>query len=255
MRQALVAVAGADVARARRGGDTWRSERHVGELNRPRGLALAKSQMLGQEAGGSQLRGAGPLSSKPQPQCLSRRPTPGECRGPRWPCIHMVSMSPPRIAVPMARGPWPPERVRPLARRPLPGRRRPRAAADAAIAGLRERGSPSHDGIAARLAAHRRATGSSSSCSRCAGPCGWSAGMPPGASRRSAWRARPTAAGWPDAARPGSRRGPDAGLWAPAARLSRREPGRHARARAARGVVGFPRARSRRGTRAPAPSS
>ena len=54
----------------------------------------------------------------------------------------------------LARGPWPPERVRvawsdePF--EPAPDRA---AAADAAIAGLLDRGSPAHDGMAARMSA------------------------------------------------------------------------------------------------------
>ena len=61
-------------------------------------------------------------------------------------------MSSPAI---LARGPWPVERVRARWREehyePPEGIAE---AADAAIAALRERGSPSHDGLAARLVAH-----------------------------------------------------------------------------------------------------
>jgi ADP-ribose pyrophosphatase YjhB (NUDIX family) len=56
----------------------------------------------------------------------------------------------------LARGPWSVDEVRARwseeAFEPPPERA---AAADAAIAALRERGSPSHDGLAARLVAHR----------------------------------------------------------------------------------------------------
>lgn len=55
----------------------------------------------------------------------------------------------------LARGHWPAERVRALWREEHyepPSRHA--EAADAAIAALRERGSPSHDGLAARLVAH-----------------------------------------------------------------------------------------------------
>ena len=55
----------------------------------------------------------------------------------------------------LARGPWSPDRVQARWRSeqyaPPPERL---AAADAAIAALRERGSPSHDGLAARLVGH-----------------------------------------------------------------------------------------------------
>jgi 8-oxo-dGTP diphosphatase len=56
----------------------------------------------------------------------------------------------------LARGPWPAEAVeaRWIAEPFEPGAEQV-AAADAAIAALRERGSPSHDGVAARLAGHR----------------------------------------------------------------------------------------------------
>jgi 8-oxo-dGTP diphosphatase len=60
----------------------------------------------------------------------------------------------------LARGPWAPEQVQ--ARwseehyAPPPDRG---AAADAAIAALRERGSPSHDGLAARLVSHEETDG------------------------------------------------------------------------------------------------
>ena len=90
----------------------------------------------------------------------------------------------------LARGPWAPRRGRgPLARRALRRRRRRAwSAADAAIAALRDRGSPSHDGLAG---AARRPRGSTtaaarSSCSRCAGRCGWSRATRRGRSPRCA---------------------------------------------------------------------
>ncbi len=44
--------------------------------------------------------------------------------------------------------------------------------ADAAVDGLRERGSPAHDGVATRLAGWREEDGRlCSTSSRCAGPC------------------------------------------------------------------------------------
>jgi 8-oxo-dGTP diphosphatase len=60
----------------------------------------------------------------------------------------------------LARGPWAPEDVEarwlPEHFEPAPERA---DAADAAIAALRDRGSPSHDGLAARLVAHRQEEG------------------------------------------------------------------------------------------------
>ena len=123
-----------------------------------------------------------------------------------------------------------------------------REAADAAIDALRERGSPSHDGVAARLVGYTQdpSRASRSSCSRCAGRCGWSPATPPQsvaalcvtrsadgrwlAGRRAAWL---VLLGGTLGAR-GRRRG-----------RPRREPGRHARARAAGGVVGHARAGAR----------
>jgi 8-oxo-dGTP diphosphatase len=53
----------------------------------------------------------------------------------------------------LARGPWAPDRVTAAWREePFEPARADTAAADAALAALRERGSPSHDGLAARLA-------------------------------------------------------------------------------------------------------
>lgn len=64
-------------------------------------------------------------------------------------------MSPERPAGVIARGPWEPEAVACSWReQPFDAGPEAEAEADAAIAALRERGSPSHDGLAARLAAH-----------------------------------------------------------------------------------------------------
>ncbi len=53
----------------------------------------------------------------------------------------------------LARGPWSPDRVTAAWREePFEPRAADTAAADAALAALKERGSPSHDGLAARLA-------------------------------------------------------------------------------------------------------
>ena len=96
-------------------------------------------------------------------------------------------------------------------------------------ADLQDRGSPSHDGVAARLVDYRaaRRAASRSSCSRCAGRCGWSPATPPRAWPRCASPARPTGAGWPGGARRGSPRGPAAGRSARAARsTSARTPPR-----------------------------
>jgi ADP-ribose pyrophosphatase YjhB (NUDIX family) len=69
----------------------------------------------------------------------------------------MVLPYPPGI---LARGPWPPGRVSARWReeRYDPGAEK-RAAADEAIAALRERGSPAHDGVAARLESYEVADG------------------------------------------------------------------------------------------------
>ena len=119
----------------------------------------------------------------------------------------------------LARGPWAPGHVTvrwddaPFAASPEAD-----AAADATLAELAERGSPTHDGIAARLAALEvGARGMDLVCQ----PMRWSLRLGDDAadsSRRCAWCATPTAAGWPAAARHGWPAGPAAGRWAPAAR-------------------------------------
>ncbi len=75
----------------------------------------------------------------------------------------------------LARGPWPLERITVRWREelfePPPAHA---AEADAAIAALQQRGSPSHDGMAGRLVGFReRDGGLESSCSPCVGRCGW----------------------------------------------------------------------------------
>ena len=137
----------------------------------------------------------------------------------------------------------------PLARRatstPPPARAE---AADAAIAALRDRGSPSHDGLAARLVGHERArrAARAATCSRCAGRCASSR-----ATRRCSVAALCVTR---DGRRPLAGRAPRAvavvlgrALGARRRRRGRRrrEPGRHAHARARRGVVGRARARPR----------
>ncbi|MGA3363131.1 MAG: NUDIX domain-containing protein [Solirubrobacteraceae bacterium] len=60
----------------------------------------------------------------------------------------------------LARGPWPPDRVAARwSEQPFEPTTGANEAADAAIAALRERGSPAHDGLSARLAAHREEAG------------------------------------------------------------------------------------------------
>ncbi len=60
----------------------------------------------------------------------------------------------------LARGPWAPEAVRTTWRDdPFEPTAAAEAEADAAIGALKDRGSPSHDGLAARLAAHRTGDG------------------------------------------------------------------------------------------------
>lgn len=66
---------------------------------------------------------------------------------------NVTAVSEPAI---LARGPWAPEQVRAVWREePFAPDAARVAAADAAISALRDRGSPSHDGVAARLVAHR----------------------------------------------------------------------------------------------------
>lgn len=60
----------------------------------------------------------------------------------------------------LARGPWSPDQVTCVWREdPFEPDAADTAAADAALAALRERGSPSHDGLAARLAAYEQRDG------------------------------------------------------------------------------------------------
>ncbi len=83
--------------------------------------------------------------STAQPQATAQ---PEDAAGQRAPALEAADGLPEILA----RGPWPLERVRAHWRRehfePAPAAS---AAADAAIVALRERGSPSHDGLAARL--------------------------------------------------------------------------------------------------------
>ena len=60
----------------------------------------------------------------------------------------------------LARGPWSPDRVEvSWSQEPFRPAAEKDAAADAAIAGLADRGSPAHDGLAARLAGFEQAAG------------------------------------------------------------------------------------------------
>ena len=136
----------------------------------------------------------------------------------------MSSQSPPTstdLPEVLARGPWPLEQVRAHWREEHfePSAAHARAA-DAAIAALQQRGSPSHDGVAARLVEYARGRGRrrAGAAAAALGACGWSPATRRTASRRTASRVRPTAAGWPAGARRGSPRGPGAGRWARAAR-------------------------------------
>ena len=88
----------------------------------------------------------------------------------------------------LARGPWPLEQVsaRWSAQHFEPSAAHA-AAADEAITALRERGSPSHDGLAGRLVDARVHDGALElELQPCAGRCGWSPAMPPAASPRCA---------------------------------------------------------------------
>ncbi len=155
----------------------------------------------------------------------------------------------------LARGPWALEQVKAHWREEHfePSAEHARAA-DAAIAELQQRGSPSHDGVAARLVDYRQdpegialelqplrwalrlVAGDASAsvaalCVTRSADGRWLAG------RRAQW-----VSSW-------------AGRWALGAGGAvdlGREPGRHARAGAAGGVVGRARARARRGAAAPA---
>jgi ADP-ribose pyrophosphatase YjhB (NUDIX family) len=69
-------------------------------------------------------------------------------------------MKPVQAPALLARGPWAEDQVRAVWREePFAAHGRHDAAADAAIEALRERGSPSHDGVGARLAAYREVDG------------------------------------------------------------------------------------------------
>ena len=144
----------------------------------------------------------------------------------------------------LARGPWRPDQVEAVWRDdafevPAEVERR----ADGAVQGLRDRGSPAHDGMATRLVAWRgggrRACGWS--YSRCAGRCGCST-TPRTASPPCAWCARRTAAGSPAARRLGVQLGEPLGARSGRRGRPGREPGRDAHARASGGVA----ARARR---------
>ena len=137
----------------------------------------------------------------------------------------------------LARGPWDPDEVEvhwsddhydaPPARV---------EAADAAIAALRDRGSPSHDGLSARLVGHEEHDGKLTMHLQ---PTRWALRLVEGDASLSVaalcvTRAA-TGAGWPAAARRGCRRGPGAGRWAPAARsTSARAPSTRSRASSTR---------------------
>ncbi len=191
-------------------------------------------------------------SSKPHPHLLRVLPLtsrdPMVVFPPAVPRPHADAADPRRSPVPfdpmreapgiLARGPWSPDQVTARwmsdAFAPAPA---VTTAADAAVAALAERGSPSHDGVAARLVSHSVGTGGelimelqparwslrlveSDACRSVAALCAvrdsdgrWLAG------RRATWLAS-----WP-------------GRWALGAGGAvdgRREPGRHALARAAR---------------------
>src|SRR5512132_4319127 len=67
---------------------------------------------------------------------------------------------PPAAPALLALGPWEPAQVQvSWTNEPFAAPPERLAAADAALAELRERGSPSHDGLAARLAGHREEGG------------------------------------------------------------------------------------------------
>ena len=161
--------------RARRDRDARRGQRE--RLQRDRRLDLARRRSRGARAGRAAVAwtssGAGCSSSKPQPQCLRRR-APIRRNLSRLTRRHTLDACPiarhPRARTLAAR-----RGVGALARGRLRAAPGPHAAADAAIAALEDRGSPSHDGLgraAGRLRARERRP-RRSSCSRCAGACAW----------------------------------------------------------------------------------
>src|SRR5437764_5444052 len=117
----------------------------------------------------------------------------------------------------LARGPWEPDQV---AVRWRDDEFQPRAAAsaaaDAAIAQLRERGSPSHDGLGGRLARYRAEPGRLELELQ---PARWSLrlGEDAAASLSALCVARDPDGRWLAGRRAGWPRGPGAGRWAPAA--------------------------------------
>ena len=146
----------------------------------------------------------------------------------------------------LARGPWRPDEVEVHWSDdhydPPPARVE---AADAAIAALRDRGSPSHDGLSARLVAHEEHDGRLTLHLQ---PLRWALRLVEGDASLSVAALCVTR----DGRRPLAGRPPGAVAVVVAGALGarrrrrgrrRREPGRHADARARRGVVGRPRAR------------
>src|SRR2546421_7226107 len=86
-------------------------------------------------------------SSYPQPQCLRRRSTTGQ----PTPVPSSSVVTSPGL---LARGPWDPTQVEVSWRaEPFEPEQSAIDAADDAVSALRDRGSPSHDGYAARLIA------------------------------------------------------------------------------------------------------
>ena len=220
--------------------------RQLDRLERHRLLDLAERRSRGAPPSAARRARAacaacGCWSSKPQPQCLRRRPLTrrrvygraqrraGAWRSATLPALPLAlsadvrparaSHEPPEI---LARGPWPLEQVtRALARGAVrasaraharPPTRRSRSCS--------ERGSPSHDGVAARLVDYRQDERGDRDRAAAA-----ALGAAPGRRRRLAERGRavrhalgrrPLAGR--DGARRGSPRGPAAGRSAPAAR-------------------------------------
>ena len=206
-------------ARARRGA---RQRRAAPEGNRAPRLGGPKPRCPARNA-------AAARAARPPPAARPRSPSPS-ASAPRRP-HRRASLSAPvpsslsGTAGPgiLARGPWAPDDVeRALARGAVRAAPAATEAADAALDELRERGSPSHDGLAARLPSlrGRRRPPRARAAADPLGAAAARTATPRRACRRSASCARPTAAGWPDAARPGWRPGPGAGRSGPAARSS-----------------------------------
>ena len=169
VRRTRVVVVAADVAQPGRREDARGAQAHLLERDRLAHLAVAQPQVRGQPGRGrGQLIGRqllvlvapAPVLVSPLGHEASLGVTHRATAVPLalWAIVMAQSepVSPPQLPEILARGPWSLERVNaswlPDAYDAPPERV---AAADAAIAALRERSSPSHDGVSARLVSFR----------------------------------------------------------------------------------------------------